>query len=333
MTELERGLLAVIAARSGCGGLEFARRPESLAGGYWARISAFSLANPPRGFAGELILRCMPSSPRTRVEIAVHAAAAELGFPTPRVRASGSADEALGRTFLIMDRARGATFAELRGSRERLRRARALPRLLADAQARLHSLPLEPVLERLARHGLTLVDLSATELIERLAAQIRAIGSNELTRALDWLARTRPRERRLALCHCDVHPNNLLVDERSDWILIDWTNARIAEPELDVAFCAELLELAPVDVPRALRAPVRLALRRAARQLRRAYAAQAELDPARVTWYQALYRLQLLVRVEAARAALPDAPPFPSAHPWRRVEPFAAARLRAAMSR
>jgi len=86
LSPLERALLAVIASRSGCAGLAFARRPESLAGGYWAEISAFSLAAPPRGFAGELILRRMPSSPRTRIEIAVHTAASELGpdqwFPT-----------------------------------------------------------------------------------------------------------------------------------------------------------------------------------------------------------------------------------------------------------
>ncbi len=342
MTDLERGLLAVISARCGRAELEFARRPESLTGGYWARISAFSLADPPRGFAGELVLRRLPSSPRTRIELAVHTAVAELGFPTPRVRASGGADESLGCSFLIMDRASGATFSEAQPGLSRLRRAQAMPRLLADAQLRLHSLPVEPLVERLRKHGLTPLDLSLSALLDQLSAQIRALRSADLTRALDWLTRTRPAERELVLCHCDVHPNNLIVDRSAgrvpvrpsggDWALIDWTNARLAEPELDVAFSAELLELAPVDVPRALRPVMRFVMRRASRELQKLYREKAPLDPARVTWYQALYRLQLLVRVEAARAALPDAPPFPSAHPWRRVAPFAAARLRAAMA-
>jgi aminoglycoside phosphotransferase (APT) family kinase protein len=331
MADLERALLAVIAARTGRAELAFARRPESLGGGYWAEISAFSLAAPPRGFGGELILRRMPASPRTRIETAVHAAAAELGFPTPRVRAAGGDDEALGRAFLIMDRATGTTFAEVSPVGARLRRVRVLPRLLAEAQVRLHALPLEPLLERLAKHSLEPAALSVGALLGDLGGQIRALGSRELVQALDWLERTRPAERRLTLCHCDVHPNNLIVDGDGAWTLIDWTNARLAEPELDVAFTAELLELAPVAAPRALRGLVRLALGRASRSFRAAYAARAPLDRARVAWYQALYRLQLLVRVEAARAALPNAPPFPSAHPWRLVEPFAAARLRAAM--
>ncbi len=333
MPELERALLAVIATRAGRSELEFERRPESLGGGYWAEISAFSLAAAPRGFAGELILRRMPSSPRTRIEMAVHTAAAELGFPTPRVRAFGGANEALARAFLIMDRADGTTLAQVSRASERLRRVRVLPRLLAEAQVRLHALPLEPLVERLAKHGLAPADLSVAALLGDLGAQTRALGIRELSEAHDWLARTRPSERRLALCHCDVHPNNLIVAADGTWTLIDWTNARLAEPELDVAFSAELLELAPLDVPRALRRAVRFWLRRASASFQAFYRAGAPLDATRIAWYQALYRLQLLVRVEAARAALPDAPPFPSAHPWRLVEPFAAARLRAAMPR
>jgi aminoglycoside phosphotransferase (APT) family kinase protein len=332
MADLERALLAVIAARTGRADLEFARRPESLSGGYWAEISAFSLKAAPRGFGGELILRRMPSSPRARIEIAVHAAAAELGFPTPRVRASGGADEALGRSFLIMDRADGTTFDQVTRLPERARRARVLPRLLAEAQGRLHALPVEPLVERLAKHSLEPAALSVGALLADLGGQTRALGVRDLRQAHEWLERTRPSERRVALCHCDVHPNNLIVAADGTWRLIDWTNARIAEPELDVAFTAELLELAPLEVPRALRRLVRLWLRRASRQFQAAYVARAPLDAERVAWYQALYRLQLLVRVEAARAALPEAQPFSSSHPWRLVEPFAAARLRAAMS-
>jgi aminoglycoside phosphotransferase (APT) family kinase protein len=329
MPELERALLAVIGARVDGAELEFARRPESLGGGYWAEISAFSLAAAPRGFAGELILRRMPPSPRTRIEIAVHSAVAELGYPTPRVRAFGGADEPLGRAFLIMDRADGTTLDQVSRAPERLRRIRVLPRLLAEAQVRLHALPVEPLAERLAKHGLAPADLSVAALLGDLGAQIRALGSRELRQAHAWLERTRPSERRLALCHCDVHPNNLIVAADGSWTLIDWTNARLAEPELDVAFSAELIELAPLAVRRV----VRLWLRQASRSFQSRYRAHAPLDATRVAWYQTLYRLQLLVRVEASRAALPDAPPFPSAHPWRLVEPFAAARLRAAMSR
>jgi aminoglycoside phosphotransferase (APT) family kinase protein len=332
MSDLDSALLEVIGARCGRRDLAFARRPESVTGGYWAEIFFFSLAAPPRGFAGELVLRRMPDRPRARVEIAVHRAAAELGFPTPRVRATGS-DELLGSAFLIMDRVTGATFAETRGLAERVRRIRAMPRLLAESQARLHALPVEPLVARLRERGVDPAELSVGALLGDLGAQIRALGMRELLEALAWLERTRPCERRVTLCHGDVHPNNLIVDADGSWTLIDWTNARLAEPEFDVAYTAELLELAPVDVPRALRPLVQLGLRRGSRQFQSAYAAVVELDPRRVRWYQALYRLQILVRVEADRAALPGARPFPSAHPWRQIAPLAAARLRAAVLR
>ncbi|MFI5316102.1 MAG: phosphotransferase family protein, partial [Myxococcota bacterium] len=214
----------------------------------------------------------------------------------------------------------------------RARRALRLPRLLAEAAARLHALPVEPLIARLRERGGDPAELSVGALLGDLAGQIRGLDHGELTRALAWLEHTRPPERRQALCHGDLHPNNLLVDDDGQWTLIDWTNARLAEPELDIAFTAELLELAPVIVPRAARPLVRLGLRRASRMLQAAYAARAELDPARVTWYQALYRLQLLVRVEADRAALPGAAVFPKSHPWRLVAPLAAARLRAALA-
>jgi aminoglycoside phosphotransferase (APT) family kinase protein len=330
VSELDRALLAVIGERTGRRDLEFAQRPRPVTGGYSAEVLFFSLAAPPRGFGGELVLRRMDVSPRARVEIAVQRAVSELGFPAPRVRAAGLG-ELLGRPYMVMDRVTGTTFGEMRGVRTRLRSMRTTPQLLADAQARLHSLPVEPFTARLRERGVDPEALSTDSLLGELRAQIHSLGAAELAHALAWLDRTRPPERRAVLCHGDVHPNNLIVGDDGSWALIDWTNARLAEPEFDVAFTAELLELAPVDVPWALRPVVQLALRHASRRFQASYAAVAELDSRRVTWYQALYRLRLLVRIAASRAALPDAPTLPSDHPWRAVAPLAAARLRAAV--
>jgi aminoglycoside phosphotransferase (APT) family kinase protein len=332
VSELDRALLAVIGERAGRHDLEFAQRPQSVTGGYSAEVFFFSLAAPPRGFGGELVLRRMRVTPRAPVEIAVQRAVSELGFPAPRVRAAGL-DELLGRPYLVMDRVTGTTFAELRGVRSRWRSVRVTPQLLADAQTRLHALPVEPFTARLRERGVDSAELSTDSLLGDLRAQIHSLGTGELARALAWLDRTRPRERRTVLCHGDVHPNNLIVGDDGSWSLIDWTNARLAEPEFDVAFTAELLELAPVDAPRALRPLVQFWLRRASRRFQASYAAGAELDSRRVTWYQALYRLQLLVRIAASRAALPGMPTLPSEHPWRAIAPLAAARLRAAVLR
>ncbi|HXZ83891.1 MAG TPA: hypothetical protein VEI82_00240 [Myxococcota bacterium] len=177
MGDLESGLLEVISARCGRRDLEYAKRPTPLGGGYWAEIFAFELRDPPRGFGGELILRRMPDPERARRETAVQTALAELGFPTPRVRATGGAGEALNRAFSIMDRAARAPSA------------------------------------------------------------------------------------------------------------------------------------------------------------RAAYTGPAPVDPVRLAWYRALYRVQLLARVEAAAAGVSDAPFLPDSHPYRLMAPRARARLQAALRR
>jgi hypothetical protein len=74
-----------------------------------------------------------------------------------------------------------------------------------------------------------------------------------------------------------------------------------------------------------------LLLRDLPRRARAAYSGPLPLDPARLDWYRALYRVQLLARVEAAEASAPGAPFLPASHPYRRVAPRARARLRAAM--
>jgi len=330
MGDLESGLLEVIAARSGRGDLAFARRPTPVGGGYWAEIFAFELCDAPRGFRGELILRRMPDAERARRETAVQTAVAELGFPTPRVRASGGEDEPLALAFSIMDRVAGATFDETRGLGARLRRVAGLGRLLADAQSRLHALPAASVAARLTQRGVDPAALSLDALLEDLARLVRGAGSPELGRALAWLVGRRPAGGGAVLCHGDIHPNNLLVASGGRFSLIDWTNARFAHPELDVAFTSELLELRPLRTPPGAGALAGLALRGIARRSRAAYSGPFPLDRTRLDWYRALYRLQLLARVEAAAAALPDAPFMPPAHPYRMVAPRARARLKAA---
>jgi aminoglycoside phosphotransferase (APT) family kinase protein len=334
MGDLESGLLDVIAARSGQTGLAFARRPTPLGGGYWAEIFAFELRDPPRGFRGELILRRMPDAVRARRETAVQTAVAELGFPTPRVRAAGGEGEPLALAFSIMDRVAGTTLDETRGLGARVRRIAALGRLLGEAQSRLHALPAASIAARLAQRGVEPAELSLDALLDDLARLVRGTGSRELADALSWVAERRPSGGELGervLCHGDVHPNNLLVAADGSWALIDWTNARFAHPELDVAFTSELLELRPLHTPPGTGALAGLVLRELARRARAAYTGPLPLDRARLAWYRALYRLQLLARVEAAAAALPDAPFMPATHPYRGMAPRARARLRAAM--
>ena len=61
--------------------------------------------------------------------------------------------------------------------------------------------------------------------------------------APEWLRRLEPGA---ALLHLDLHPLNVMMDERGP-VVIDWSNAHVGEPLTDVASTYVLL-LAP-DVP------------------------------------------------------------------------------------
>jgi len=321
--EVESGLLDVISARSGRGDLAFAQRPVALGGGFWAELFAFELRDPPRGFRGELVLRRMPDAERARRETAVQTAVAELGFPTPRVRACGGLGEPLARAFSIMDRVAGTTLHETRGAGARVRRIAALGGLLGEVQSRLHALSAASVVARLLRRGTDPAALSLDALLADVAHLVRGGSSGELAGALDWLANRQPSGGGRVLCHGDIHPDNVMVTADGTWTLLDWTNARLAHPELDVAWSSELLELRPLRTPRGTGALAGILLREIARRARAAYRGPFPLDRARLDWYRALYRVQLLARVEAAA--------LPATHPYWRVAPRARTRLRAAL--
>jgi len=239
------------------------------------------------------------------------------------VRACGGLGEPLARAFSIMDRVAGTTLHETRGAGARVRRIAALGGLLGEVQSRLHALPAASVVARLLRRGTDPAALSLDALLADVAHLVRGGSSGELAGALDWLAKRQPGGGGRVLCHGDIHPDNVMVTADGTWTLLDWTNARLAHPELDVAWSSELLELRPLRTPRGTGALAGILLREIARRARAAYRGPFPLDRARLDWYRALYRVQLLARVEAAA--------LPATHPYWRVAPRARTRLRAAL--
>ena len=62
---------------------------------------------------------------------------------------------------------------------------------------------------------------------------------------MDWLLNNRPPEpERLAVCHGDLHPLNVLVQDDKVTAVLDWPNFLIADPAMDVAFTVLLLSIA-----------------------------------------------------------------------------------------
>jgi aminoglycoside phosphotransferase (APT) family kinase protein len=324
-------LLGVLRGLTGSPGLEYSRPPERLTGGFWAELIAFSLSDPPPGWAGELVARVMPDPDVARKETIVQVAVAAAGFPTPAVRASGGPEAGLGRAFMIMDRAAGRPLLSgldgIGAIAQGTRLLRRIPETLAATMAKLHSVDPEPVRIQLdsARHA----GGSVNSRLEALRQITTSHGRADLTRAAQWLIDHPPLPAPDVICHGDLHPFNLLADGDQITVL-DWSSALVGPRAHDVAFTSLLLAEPPLAVPRRLRPAVRLLGRRMAGRFMRAYQhhSGATTRPQELQWHQALVCLRALTDVSGwvyegqARAH--------AGHPWLVLGPAFAARLTAA---
>ncbi len=332
MLELDvaAAVLETIARHTGASGLSFALPLQPLKGGFSGQgIYAFRLEDPPVQFAGDLVLRLMKDDDRSRREAVVQAAVAELGFPTPAVRLAGEGGGALGVPFLIMDRARGGSLlVGLRG-REKARAFRRIPLHLAAVMAKLHELSPGTTQKRLTDRGWASDAIGVYSVLREIESLTRPVGIESFDAGLNWLHSQRPKPAAACLCHGDLHPQNLMLADGEVTAVLDWTNARIAEPILDVVYTAQLLEQMPIAAPRLLRPLIDALGRRSSRRFLEAYRQHRALDEAHFEWYEALHSLRLLARVSRARSPATADPPLERSHPWELVASVNADRFAA----
>lgn len=328
-TELEGKLLDVLRVQVGNPELNYAGPPVPLPGGFWAELVAFSLADPPPGWPAELVARVMPDAWFARKETIVQGAIAAAGFPTPAVRAAGGPDDGLGRAFMVMDRADGASLLSgLTGVGAIVtvvRTAGRLPKVLAATMARLHAIDPRPIRDQLDLDGddaPTTVD-GLLEGLERLAASFQRA---DLADAARWLIEHSPPLSAEVVCHGDLHPFNLLVSGGRITVL-DWSNSLLSPRAHDVAFTSLTLAEPPVAVPAPLRPLLRSAGRLLARQFIRHYERNARVTvaPQELAWHQAVHCLRALT--ELASWVHHGAVAEHEGHPWLVIGRALAVRL------
>ena len=307
-TETSSQLLDVLRRTTGCAELAYGRSPEPLRGGFWADLFAFSLRGAPDGWPPDLVARLMPEASVARKEIIVQAGAAAAGYPTPAVRVHGDAASGLGRAFMVMDRAAGSP---LLGGLEhgvpfaRLPRLlREIPERLASCMAALHALEVEPIRRQLAAEydGASTLDA----LLDWFERSAKDLDRHDLADAAAALAANRVASAPDVLCHGDLHPMNVLVDDTSGAVtVLDWTAAVFAPREYDVAFTSLVLAEAPIELPSALRRPVHAMARRLAARFVRVYEQKASvtIDAAVLRRYESIVCLRALLEVAAWSAA------------------------------
>ena len=256
------------------------RRLQRLSGGESSECHRFELDSAPPDVPARLVLRLLREDRAAEREWGLQRAAGAAGFPAPAILRTGTSRSAFERPFSIVPYVDGRDPAAA-GSMRRI------PALLADTMCALHRLPTAGV--QAAKPDVQWDVLAVVE-------ELRRSSRPEIARAAAWFAGDRI-ERERVICHGDLHPRNLLMDQGRIVAVLDWELAVLAQRSYDVARTELLLLLMPSVGTGALRPLVRLLGRRAAAQFVRAYRSDQPIDEAGLTASRALHALRIIALV------------------------------------
>jgi aminoglycoside phosphotransferase (APT) family kinase protein len=303
-TPLADRFLDYLRAKLPAPALCYAEPPAAMRGGHDTQIFAFRLddaTGAPAGWASPLVLRVLPRQhdPRRALrEAAAQNAVVDLGYPAPRVLDASADVGTLGGAFLIMERATGRPMLD--------ERRFGIATTLVDIQARLHALDAEPFLRAMDGAGgreQALFDALLGQLARRAAGH----SHDGLRPGMDWLLAHRPpAPPRLAICHGDLHPLNVLMAGRTVTAVLDWPNAVVADPAYDVAATKVILAFVPMSLM-PVSAPVRVVIQLARLVMVNRYMAgmrrHRPMPPPVLAYFEAVACMRQLVRVCGARLA------------------------------
>lgn len=236
--------------------------PATLLGsGYESDVYSFDLTSG--GERDELVLRVYGGSgagEKATREFRAMQALRVAGYPIPRVAALNPDASPLGRPFLVMTRVEGVSLGKQFWSEDSAARLSA-SELHGRLMAGLHRIPARSILPNdplaNAQSGTAFID-DELLFLAGMQRDLDRRAPSALWRVLEWLGERRSSMScgRLAVGHGDFHPNNVLVSTDDHAVVIDWSNARIADPRTDIAWF-RLIALAdrnPVEASAFLRA-------------------------------------------------------------------------------
>jgi len=209
--------------------IEYDSPLTQLKGGFETAIYRFQLKGVQKELKKCLVLRLYPEfyGPENAVwESSAQNALAKEGYPVAKGYFICTDKSILGGAFFIMD--------FLPGKPMMTAPVETIPGILGKAHAALHRIDLQSLIKSLNEQG---IDESQCRLHKRFDFLNNI--ANELPwicDGVDWLMENRPPEpERLAMCHGDFHPLNILVQDGEVTGVLDWPGFLIADPALDVA--------------------------------------------------------------------------------------------------
>jgi aminoglycoside phosphotransferase (APT) family kinase protein len=228
--------------------LQYTSPPITVLGGFETSIFKVQLQNPPKKIPEMLIVRIFKhyASHGTALrESIIQNAAAAAGIPAPQVFLTCSDSSILGGEFNIMECLSGRPMIETRRDDH--------PELLARTQIQLHTVDPVPIMMTLATHGFEEEHFTFQGRLKWIQTQILEGDHAWLQPGLTWLRRNQPTIAKLALCHGDFHPLNILIHDGKISGVLDWSSFQISDPAHDVASTKIIGSiLAPVLIPGAI---------------------------------------------------------------------------------
>jgi aminoglycoside phosphotransferase (APT) family kinase protein len=301
-------LLHALRRTTGIDHLDWATPPAPLHGGFWAEMYTVELADPPPELTGTLVARIMPDPDTAAFETAMQRHVHRCGLPVPAIRAANGPTDELDRAWALMDLAPGQPMLSGLTATGAIRRApalyRGLPDLLARAAATLHRCPID---------GPDLDGADIHSFLARIATQADSIDRHDLARTARTLTEGAPTAR--VICHGDLHPFNLLVNE-DRWTILDWSTAVIADPHYDLGFTTLMFANPPLGGPAPVRALARSIGHRLAQRFLHTYTQHSgtPIDLERLAWGHAVHALRAVVEIATWEAHQQlDAH---TGHPW-----------------
>ncbi len=259
-TTLSADLLRYLHRKLGLPDLVYLEPPTLVAEGTEALILGFRLRDAPEEYNCPLVLRILRTKGepmQVDLEHAIQNAVADQGFPAPRVLMSSQAGDELGQPFLIMVRvANDLPIAGLMPVKRSIAAARRVLQLShviqnpleiqMEALARLHSLDPIPLEKALKDRGISPNRLSAERRIADIFSWIETWKLDRFRPLAEWLQTRHPAPGQISICHGDPHPMNMLIYKGKLAGMIDWEEAQLGHPALDVgAFCGHIRTLQP----------------------------------------------------------------------------------------
>ncbi|HKE75651.1 MAG TPA: aminoglycoside phosphotransferase family protein [Acidimicrobiales bacterium] len=301
---------AVLGAAQGALGpdIALAGPPAVVAGGFGRGAYECALAVPgPPPWDGPVVVRVGATAAAARREAAWHGACAAHGCPVPPVLAVVEGEDGAA---VVVARGPARSLVEVLGENPLV-----IPELLrsmAAVHARLRAIPtsaappgtpsatVEPPLDVLDAR------LAARGLAERFGAE------------RSWLAAHEPPPAPPAVCHGDFQPAVVRLDasDVGAAVVVDWSSARLADPEYDLA----LTTLMFWSVPYLADGIAQRKMLKTVREMivdgyRAAYeAAAGPLDPDRLRYWGAYHALGWAARLAAAERDGPPADPWDPMH-------------------